>query len=260
MQLNVSDLRTALVRIKAQAAHSVVMVVNHDIYEDDEGGYLTDRLWAADGISIVSTFRYNPSLDGLAGVDRLHRWPASHCQAYVDERLGVLNDIKDSTTRNHPFKALGKPPGGSALGLAIQAANQAGQPSSMEELSNQWFGRVLVAVSREAAHCFGLQNCTYYACLMQGVSGTRQAGEIPPYLCPVCYSKLGSELVLLQPVSERGIEREKAWLEEHYAELKAFCNRWNKIPQFAAFEAWLGKRLEDRKGDDDAGETAGPSN
>lgn len=88
----------------------------------------------------------------------------------------------------------------------------------------------------------------------------RQAGEIPPYLCPVCYSKLGSELVLLKPVYRRGIEREDAWLGEHYAELKAFCSKWNKIPHFAAFEAWLGKRLEDRKGDGDGGDTAGPSN
>ncbi|KAG5775270.1 hypothetical protein H9Q73_011053 [Fusarium xylarioides] len=260
MQLNVSDLKTALLQNKAQAAHSVVMVVNHDLYEDEEEEYITERVWVADGVAIISAFRHNPSFDGLADIDGVHRWPASHCQAYVDQRLTVLNNTKDSTTRNHPFKAYGKPSGDSALGLAIQAANQAGQPSSMEDLSNLWFARVLFAVSRGAVRCFGLGNCTYYACLMQGVSGTRQAGEIPPYLCPVCYSKLGSELALLQPVSQRGIEREKAWVEEHYAELKKFCSRWNKIPQFAAFEAWLGKRLEDRKGNGDAGETAGPSN
>ncbi|KAI1014879.1 hypothetical protein LB503_003967 [Fusarium chuoi] len=248
MQLNVSDLRTALAEIKAEPAHSVVMVLNHDLYEEEEGSYITERVWVEDGVAIVSTFRRNPCFDRMAGIDRLHRWPASHCQAYVD-------------TRNHlSFKAFGKPPGGSALGLAIKAANQAGQPSSMEDLSYLWFARVLAAVSREAARCFGLQNCTYYSCLMQGVSGMRQAGEIPPYLCPVCYSKLGSELVLLQPVYKPGIEREEAWLGEHYAELKAFCSKWNKIPHFAAFEAWLGKRLEDRKGEDGGGETAGPSN
>ncbi|CZR37343.1 uncharacterized protein FPRO_02397 [Fusarium proliferatum ET1] len=261
MQLNVSDLRTALAEIKAEPAHSVVMVLNHDLYEDEEGSYITERVWVEDGVAIVSTFRRNPCFDRMAGVNRLHRWPASHCQAYVDESLQVLNDTKDSTTRNHlSFEAFGKTPSDSALGLAIKAANQAGQPSSMEDLSYLWFARVLVAVSREAARCFGLQNCTYYACLMQGVSGMRQAGEIPPYLCPVCYSKLGSELVLLKPVYRRGIEREDAWLGEHYAELKAFCSKWNKIPHFAAFEAWPGKRLEDRKGDGDGGDTAGPSN
>ncbi|KAG5749313.1 hypothetical protein H9Q69_013350 [Fusarium xylarioides] len=212
MQLNVSDLKTALLQNKAQAAHSVVMVVNHDLYEDEEEEYITERVWVADGVAIISAFRHNPSFDGLADIDGVHRWPASHCQAYVDQRLTVLNNTKDSTTRNHPFKAYGKPSGDSALGLAIQAANQAGQPSSMEDLSNLWFARVLFAVSRGA------------------------------------------------PVSQRGIEREKAWVEEHYAELKKFCSRWNKIPQFAAFEAWLGKRLEDRKGNGDAGETAGPSN
>ncbi|KNB07536.1 hypothetical protein FOXG_08666 [Fusarium oxysporum f. sp. lycopersici 4287] len=150
-------------------------MVDHDMYEDGEGAYVTARAWASDGVAIVSMFRYNPSLDGLAGIDPLHRWPASHCKANVD-----------------------------------------------------------------------------------GVSGTRQTGEIPPYLCQVCYSKLGWELVLLQHGFEGGIEREKAWLEAQYAALKAFCNKWNKIPQFAAFVAWLEKRLEDRKGDND--DAAWPSN
>ncbi|KAF5624912.1 hypothetical protein F52700_9287 [Fusarium sp. NRRL 52700] len=261
MQLNASDLRTALVRIKGTSAHSMVLVINHDLYEEEEGSYITERAWVTDGVAVISTFRYNPVFDGLAGIDRLHRWPASHCKAYVDARCRVLDENKDSTTRNHlAFEASGKPPGDSALSLAIQAANQAGQPSSLEDLSNLWFVRVLFAVSRGTARCFGMKSCTYYACLMQGVSGVRQAGEIPPYLCPVCHSKLASELALLQPVSKRGIEREEAWLGEHYAELKAFCNRWNKIPQFAAFEAWLGKRLGDRRREDDAGDTAGPSN
>ncbi|KAF5633415.1 hypothetical protein F52700_6107 [Fusarium sp. NRRL 52700] len=34
----------------------------------------------------------------------------------------------------------------------------------------------------------------------RGVGGMRQAGEIPPYLCPVCHSKLGSELENLNPI------------------------------------------------------------
>ncbi|ENH63296.1 hypothetical protein FOC1_g10009191 [Fusarium oxysporum f. sp. cubense race 1] len=174
IQLNVSDLRDALMRSIPPTAHSFVMVVDHDMYEDGEGAYVTARAWASDGVAIVSTFRYNPSLDGLAGIDLLHRWPASHCKAYVDESFKVLS-----------------------------------------------------------------------------VSGIRQAGEIPPYICPVCYSKLGWELVLLQHGFEGGIEREKAWLEAQYATLKAFCNKWNKIPLFAAFVAWLEKRLEDRKGDND---------
>ncbi|EXL99828.1 hypothetical protein FOIG_07975 [Fusarium odoratissimum NRRL 54006] len=189
------------------------------------------------------------------------RWPASRCKAYVDERFRVLNKTKGWKKRNRlSSKAFGKPPVESALDLEIQAAKQAGQPSTREELSNQWFARVVVAVSREAGHCFGLGSCKYYACLMQGVSGIRQAGEIPPYICPVCYSKLGWELVLLQHGFEGGIEREKAWLESQYAALKAFCNKWNKIPQFAAFVARLEKRLEDRKGDNDNDDATWPSN
>ncbi|EXK32449.1 hypothetical protein FOMG_12627 [Fusarium oxysporum f. sp. melonis 26406] len=189
-------------------------MVDHDMYEDGEGAYVTARAWASDGVAIVSMFRYNPSLDGLAGIDPLHRWPASHCW----KKRNRLSS-----------KAFGKPPVKSALDLAIQAAKQAGQAINK--------GGTLEPM---------------------GVSGTRQTGEIPPYLCQVCYSKLGWELVLLQHGFEGGIEREKAWLEAQYAALKAFCNKWNKIPQFAAFVAWLEKRLEDRKGDND--DAAWPSN
>ncbi|KAF5561917.1 meiosis mei2 [Fusarium napiforme] len=71
MQLNVSDLRTALVQIKAQAAHSVAIVVNHALYEKEEESYLTHRIWVADGIPILSTFRYKPSLEGFTGIDKL---------------------------------------------------------------------------------------------------------------------------------------------------------------------------------------------
>ncbi|KAH7206029.1 hypothetical protein DER44DRAFT_809903 [Fusarium oxysporum] len=188
IQLNVSDLRDALTRSIPPTAHSFVMVVDHDMYEDGEGAHVTGRAY------------------GLAGIDPWHRWPASRCKAYVDERFRVLNKTKGWKKRNRLFsKAFGKPPVESALGLEIQAAKQAGQPSTREELSNQWFARVVVAVSQEAGHCFGLGSCKYYACLMQGHG------------------------------FEGGIEREKAWLEAQYAALKAFCNKWNKIPQFAAF-------------------------
>ncbi|KAH7248680.1 uncharacterized protein BKA55DRAFT_594573 [Fusarium redolens] len=202
MQMNVCDLRDALMGCMPPAAHSIVMVVDHDIYEDGEGDYLTGRSWGSGRVAIVSSFRYNPSLDDSAGIDPLHRWPASHCKTYVDERFRALNKSKAWKKRN-PIgsKAFGKPPVGSALGLAVQAAKQASQPSTADELSNQWFARVTVAVSREVAHCFGLGNCTYYACLMQGRG------------------------------SEGGFERQRVWLDAQHAAVKAFCNKWRACIQ-----------------------------
>ncbi|EWY97020.1 hypothetical protein FOYG_05511 [Fusarium oxysporum NRRL 32931] len=240
IQLNVSDLRDALMRSIPSTVHSFVMIVDHDMYEDGEGAYVTARAWASDGVATVSMFRYNPSLDGLAGIDLLHRWPASHCKAYVDERFRVLNKTKGWKKRNRlSSKAFGKPPVKSALDLAIQAAKQAGQPSTREELSNQW-----------QLHLLHMSDA--------GCKWDPPDQRDTPYLCQVCYSKLGWELVLLQHGFEGGIEREKTWLEAEYAALTAFCNKWNKIPQFAAFVAWLEKRLEDRKGDND--DAAWPSN
>ncbi|WKT45610.1 Metallopeptidase, catalytic domain superfamily [Fusarium oxysporum f. sp. vasinfectum] len=235
IQLNVSDLRDALMRSIPSTAHSFVMVVDHDMYEDGEGAYVKGRAWASDGVAIVYTFRYNPSLDGLAGIDLWHRWPASHCKAYMDERFKVLNKTKGWKNRNRlSSKAFGKPPVESALGLAIQAAKQAGQPSTREELSNQWFARVVVAVSREATHLGSARPARYPRISAKSV--TRSSGGSWSF----CSMGLKAES-----------KREKAWLEAQYAALKAFCNKWNKIPQFAAFVARLEKRLEDRKGDND---------
>ncbi|KAL7760553.1 hypothetical protein ACKLNR_010643 [Fusarium oxysporum f. sp. zingiberi] len=114
------EIRDALMRSIPSTVHSFVMMVDHDMYEDGEGAYVTARAWASDGVAIVYTFRYNPSLDGLAGIDLLHRWPASHCKAYMDERFKVLNKTKGWKKRNRlSSKAFGKPPVESALGLAI---------------------------------------------------------------------------------------------------------------------------------------------
>ncbi|KAL5608350.1 hypothetical protein FOBRF1_008847 [Fusarium oxysporum] len=61
IQLDVSDLRDALTRSIPPTAHSFVMVVDHDMYEDGEGAYVTGRACASDGVAILSTFRYKPS-------------------------------------------------------------------------------------------------------------------------------------------------------------------------------------------------------
>jgi hypothetical protein len=58
---------------------------------------------------------------------------------------------------------------------------------------------------------------------------------------------LAWELGPLLSVSESRAEKQKAWVREQIMALNEFCGRWSHVPQFAGFEAWLRKRLEDTK-------------
>lgn len=82
---------------------------------------------------------------------------------------------------------------------------------------------------------------------MQGVNSVRQDGQVPPYLCPVCSAKLAWELGPLLGGSGSRAEKQEVWVGEQISSLKEFCGRWSHVAQFAGFEAWLGKRLDDIK-------------
>lgn len=117
----------------------------------------------------------------------------------------------------------------SAMHSAVDALQHLAVRKDLVQLSNLWLGRVCKTASHELGHCFGMDHCVYYACVMQGTSGlTEDAGQ-PPYLCPVDLAKL---------FRVTGAD-EKA----HDTALLAFCERWRHDKLLAAFAAWLKVRL-----------------
>ncbi|KAF4455515.1 hypothetical protein F53441_2177 [Fusarium austroafricanum] len=250
MQAHLGDVTDALLARMPSDAFSVVMLTDLDLYEDEDDDFTVGRSWGRSRVSIVSSFRYNPSLDVSAGIDRAHMWPNSHCKAFVDEQCsiaGIEQTRPAKRTKQSNNETHGKPPADCALGIAAQAAKRLPKLATRDELASYWFARLGVTTSHEIGHCFGFAHCPYYACVMQGVSSIRQDGQVPPYLCPICSAKLAWELGPLLPIAGSRVEKQQAWVGQQYMALKEFCGRWSHVPPFAGFEAWLGKRLEDMK-------------
>ncbi|TKA66139.1 hypothetical protein B0A55_09792 [Friedmanniomyces simplex] len=100
---------------------------------------------------------------------------------------------------------------------------------SRRHLELLWLSRVCKTASHELGHCFGIDHCTYYACVMQGTAGLSEDARQPPYVCPVDTAKL---------LTATGAD-EMDWLRA----LLNFCERFGEDALFAAFAAWLRMRL-----------------
>ena len=81
---------------------------------------------------------------------------------------------------------------------------------------------------------------------MQSTAGVAEDVRQPPYLCPVCMSKVSymAGVELLQGSEE---SRED-YLEDRYRALESFCDRWKHVGLFAGYQAWLKIRLAELAG------------
>ncbi|KAL5334741.1 hypothetical protein BJX70DRAFT_391203 [Aspergillus crustosus] len=64
-------------------AYAICMLIDHDLYEDEEDTFTCGRAYGRRRVSIVPTARYNPLLDEEQFAEREHSWPASHCTEYI---------------------------------------------------------------------------------------------------------------------------------------------------------------------------------
>jgi len=190
------------------------MIVEHDLYEDDDDDFACGRAFGASRICTVSTARYNPSLDILIGLDRSHAWPASHCQTYIGEICGVTGD--DSTMSSLAISA----------DNPLQAAVTAFSHYSEHSTEILWLERVCRTASHELGHCFGMEHCGFYACMMQGTSSIAEDVRQPPYLCPIDSAEV------LHALDCDGNARDKAILD--------VCSKFGSSGgMFTAYAAWL---------------------
>ena len=240
-QLNLDDLLDVAISILPEDAYALLMLVDHDLYEDEDDDFCCGRAYGGSRVAVVSMARYNPCLDKQHTAEREHAWPASHCEAYMQSRS--LEAVKPSRKKARTAKQMpndrvsssrtDKTP---AFAIPLQSAISAHKsimskepPSIRDRLAGHWLSRVCQTASHELGHCFALDHCVYYACVMQGTASLAEDVRQPPYLCPVDLAKV------LQATGTNKSRR--------YEALKMFCDQHRHVPMFAAFAAWLGERL-----------------
>ena len=234
-QLNLNDLLDAAISALPDDAYALLMILNHDLYEDEDDDFCCGRAYGGSRVAVVSTARYNPFLDDAHNVEREHTWPASHCEAYV---RGCC-EAESGSTRSAGNKACkpdnvkehdDNPSSPSPLRAAVSTSHDllssfAEQQNEPTRLSNLWLSRVCQTASHELGHCFGMDHCVYYACVMQGTASLAEDVRQPPYLCPVDLAKV-----------VRGTGANE---EERYKAILEFCKGRRDTPMFAGLGAWI---------------------
>ena len=240
-QLNLDDLLDAAIRILPSDAYALILLVDHDLYEDEEDEFVCGRAYGGSRVAVVSSARYNPDLDEYQDIQRLHAWPASHCQEYVsmccDEFLPKpkVQKKSKSTKASKAIKPNAVPSGPMEAALAAYR-NLPFSTLSPSARTALWLGRICRTGSHELGHCFGIAHCSYYACSMQGTASICEDARQPPYLCPVDLAKV------LHVTSSTESER--------YHALLSFCERpgMKSTHFFAPFAAWIRARLYESAG------------
>lgn len=240
-QLNLDDLLDAAMSILPEDAYALLLMVQHDLYEDEEDEFVCGRAYGGSRVAVISAARYNPVLDLRQKVEREHAWPASHCGEYFQiscsapskprplkkkQMMAASLPIIPASQSNH-FSS-------SPMHSAVSAHTKFFAPSlSPSQLSGLWLSRICRTATHELGHCFGLEHCVYFACVMQGSASLAEDVRQPPYLCPIDVAKLD-----FATGSVDTVVRNRALL--------AFCRRHEANSHFfAAFAAWLENRLEE---------------
>lgn len=272
-QLNLDDLLDTAISILPDDAYALLMLVEHDLFEDEDDDFCCGKLtfwiesvgfedcrhvsraagryqpkvviqhghlpkgvtlipkragraYGGSRVAVVSTARYNPSLDDSQDVEREHAWPASHCDLYMRECCGAPSKTKKA---KHDITV----PHLTPLQAAVSAHAALPTSKSPSQLSSLWLSRVCQTASHELGHCFGIDHCVYYACVMQATASLAEDVRQPPYLCPVDLGKM----LRATGADER----------TRYEALLTFCgqHKYGGAGWFKAFQVWITGRLRE---------------
>lgn len=240
-QLNLDDILDAAIEMLPGDAYAMCLMVDHDIYENEDDDFCCGRAYGGSRVAVVQTARYNPILDGKTGIDREHMWPKSHCKHFVD-KMCEAEDVKPKPpTREQVILSRGGP-----MRAAVDGASTYPPISDLKiEYQSLWFSRLARTVSHELGHCFGIAHCVYYACNMQGTASMKEDVRQPPYLCPVCEAKIGYAIV--RELRGGGNDDKAEWIKQRGDSLNSFCIRLEENGTSSAMWRGLSGWLTERR-------------
>jgi archaemetzincin len=241
-QLNLDDIIDVAIAILPSDAYALMLLVDHDIHEDEDDDFCCGRAYGGSRVAVVQTARYNPALDVREKIDHTHMWPLSHCKTFVDDLCAVEDVVPKKPTKSQILGSKFGP-----MRMAVDAATaRASSPNEVRYISALWFSRLARTVSHEVGHCFGIAHCVYYACNMQGTAGMKEDVRQPPYLCPICEAKVGHAIA--GELLSGGMEEKQRWTRKRCETLRLFCTELqqsdNDASMWRGLDAWLEARLK----------------
>jgi archaemetzincin len=252
-QLNLDDILDAAIRMLPQDAYALVLLVDHDIYENEDDDFCCGRAYGGSRVAVVQSARYNPKLDVSNAIDLTHTWPTSHCKDYIDGLCAVEEMLATPPTAVQ--LKIAKAGRTIPMHSAMAAASTVPIPTGKSALEGLWFSRVARTASHELGHCFGMAHCVYYACNMQSTGGMKEDARQPPYFCPVCIAKLGwaiciefKESGITEPRGVMG-KKVKDWEKKRYGLMSGFCGEKGRecVAMWKGLGAWAEGVLSDRQ-------------
>lgn len=228
-QLNLNDIIDAAIEMLPDDAYALLILVDHDLHEDDDDDFCCGRAYGNSRVCVVSSARYSPVLHSMYDIDRNHIWPASHCDSYVASLCGT-----------QPPPASRQDGTSTPLHEAVAAFSQIQAADTPPDLHGLWLCCLARTASHELGHCLGIGHCAYYACVMQGTAGMAEDCRQPPYLCPACLKKVARAVA--EAAAPNDFD-EEGYVVDMYTAVAEYCDSWKHVGMFAGYKAWLDARV-----------------
>jgi archaemetzincin len=122
-------------------------------------------------------------------------------------------------------------------------------PKQQEKLMKYFFillKRACKVIVKEISHMFGLKNCTFFTCNMNGFNSMEEFDRRPIELCPVCLRKLYTNILLKTSDLEKARIHNPIIIYDRFVKLKDTMTE-NFYGIFEPETTWLEARIDSLK-------------